>query len=125
MLQFLLRALESGEHRISVVGVGGVTIEALAHSFIDALIAEYEKHTPLQAPAPETVAEFPTLVEPAPAPRAPTDAEIAAYLYARAQTNVNPYVGAQQSAAAGDDAALAQQATALAGASYGFPKEGA
>jgi hypothetical protein len=114
MLQFLLRALESGEHRISVVGVGGVTIEALAHTFIEALIAEYEAHTPLQAPAPET--------EPAPALEpVPTDDQIAAYLARKQLVAMN--VAAQNAVAVGDTAG--QQATALAGASYGFPKEGA
>jgi hypothetical protein len=120
MLQFLLRALESGEHRISVVGVGGVTIEALAHTFIEALIAEYEAHTPLQAPAPAPAPAPET--EPAPALEpVPTDDQIAAYLARKQLVAMN--VAAQNAVAVGDTAG--QQATALAGASYGFPKEGA
>jgi hypothetical protein len=116
MLQFLLRALESGEHRISVVGVGGVTIEALAHTFIEALIAEYEAHTPLQAPAPAPETEPAPALEPV-----PTDDQIAAYLARKQLVAMN--VAAQNAVAVGDTAG--QQATALAGASYGFPKEGA
>lgn len=78
-----MRVLESGEHLISVVGVGGVTHSALSHTFIDALIAEYEAHTPLQAPAP-VVTEFTAPVEPS--NPVPTDAQIAAYLARQAES---------------------------------------
>jgi hypothetical protein len=73
MLQWLMEILESGEHALQVVGVGGSTQTVLAHSFIDALIAKMTEQEPAPARI-ETIA-----VEPEANP-VPTPEQIAAYL---------------------------------------------
>jgi len=95
MLKFLLEALASGEHLLTVVGVGGTTQQALAHTFIDALIAEIQKHDPalneqvaLAAPLVETVS---------PAALVPTEEQIAAYLAAHPVVALAPVEAAPSS----------------------------
>jgi hypothetical protein len=83
MLQWLMEILESGEHALQVVGVGGQTQTVLAHSFIDALIAKYQEHEPMPVP----VTEFAAPVEPS--NPVPTDEQIAAYLARQAESTAN------------------------------------
>lgn len=52
MLEFLKAALESGEHLIEAVGIGGTTQRVLAHTFIEALIAKMESVDPVAPVAP-------------------------------------------------------------------------
>lgn len=78
MLQWLIQILESGEHMLQVVGVGGSTQTVLAHSFIDALIAKMTEQEP--APVERTA----TLSETNPVP---TPEQIAAYLAQQAASS--------------------------------------
>jgi hypothetical protein len=83
MLEFLLKCLESGEHMLTVVGVGGTTQQALSHTFIDALIAEIQKVDPMLN---EQVALVSPIAESvSPSSIVPTEEQIAAYIAAHPQ----------------------------------------
>lgn len=84
MLQWLMEILESGEHALQVVGVGGSTQTVLAHTFIDALIAKYQEVEPHAVPVS---AVTPGVAPDISSPPVPTDAQIAAYLARQAESS--------------------------------------